>query len=282
MDGLRANAADGKRWDVEFLGVKEFQEGEPARGGNWRFRATLLTTGETKTFHSGTHTGWYIGVRNYNDLAVVEADVGSGAKGFTIYDLEADVKVVEFYTLFPHWSPDGRYLVYRKFMSRGQPLDPGIKVIDLTQEPDSFVVDGGSFSGVGVLVFPLPAADDRPELLNAYGTVVTAFSFNHVKWDVENGILYFAAPDRTNHLNLLVVLLEPEPLIACIVPLVGHTLVTEYFPQGKVFLSELELSSPNTVVVATKNSFGVRSEHGIQLREACLDQNQVVAEEVSP
>ena len=51
------------RWDVEFLGQKAFQAEESARGDNWEFRATLLKTGATKTFTSGTEMGWFLDVR---------------------------------------------------------------------------------------------------------------------------------------------------------------------------------------------------------------------------
>lgn len=69
-------------------------------------------------------------------------DVGSGARGFTIYDPEADRKVVEFHTVFPHVSPDGRYLVYRKFMSRANAVRPQVKVIDLDRDLASLDVCG--------------------------------------------------------------------------------------------------------------------------------------------
>ena len=65
------------RWDVEFLGQKAFQAEESARGDNWEFRATLLKTGATKTFTSGTEMGWFLDVRSYEGVALVDTAVPS-------------------------------------------------------------------------------------------------------------------------------------------------------------------------------------------------------------
>ena len=139
--GSQNAGADPGRWRVEFLGDKAFQASPYASGDNWEFRATLMETGATKVFKSGTERGWFINVHAYGRYALVDTDVGSGARGFTLYDLEADRKVVEFYTAFPHVSPDGPYLVYRKFMSRAHSFRPQVKIIDLNGDLGGLDVD---------------------------------------------------------------------------------------------------------------------------------------------
>lgn len=273
---------DPGRWRVEFLGDKAFQAAPAATGDNWVFQATLADTGSTKVFKSGTERGWFIDVHAYGRYALVDTDVGSGARGFTIYDLEEDHKVVEFYTLFPHVSPDGRYLVYRKFMSRVDSFQPQVRVVDLDGTFDELEVDDvTAFLGIGDEVFPPLPPKDRPELARSYGTTVNSYGFEHVGWDVENGVFYFTAVDRTGHLNVVVLSLEPSPIVACYVPLTHSRLHGEYFAEKSVRLTGLTFRSPSTIVVTTTNGFAVTSEHRIPLFGACRDQNPEYAERVS-
>lgn len=271
--------ADPGRWHVEFVGEKAFQAAPAATGDNWEFRATLLASGTTKIFKSGTEQGWFIDVRSYGGLALVDTDVGSGARGFTLYDLEADRKVVEFYAGHPHISPDGRYLVYRRFMRRIDPFRPQIKIVDLAGRFDGLEVDGATAArGIGEVVFPPAPPTDRPDLAGAYGTTVNSYVFEHVAWDMENGVFYFTAADRTGHLNLVALLLEPSPRVACYVPLTHSRLNGEYFDVGKVNPQGVAVQPPGTVVVTTRNGFGVVSDHRVSLRKACWHQSQAFSE----
>ena len=266
---------------MEFLGDKAFQASPYASGDNWEFRATLMETGATKVFKSGTERGWFINVHAYGRYAFVDTDVGSGARGFTLYDLEADRKVVEFYTAFPHVSPDDRYLVYRKFMSRAHSFRPQVKIIDLNGDLGGLDVDERTtaFEGIGAEVFPPPPLQGRPELAGAYGGTITHYDFE-TAWDMKDGVLFFTAADRTNHLNLVVLLLEPLPAVACYVPFTHSVLSSEYFEEKSVQVTGLRFRSPGTVVVATTNGFALTSEHRIPLFGACRDQNPAYAERV--
>ena len=265
-----------QRWDVEYLGHGE----SPvyADGSNWRFRARDRATGATRTFRSGTETGYFVLARTYESLALIGADVGSGVWGFTVYDLEAERKVVEFWGAFPHLSPDNRYLVYRKVQRRRQFFDPTTKIVDFGQELNGLEVATATASqGIGEVVFPRSPTAGRSELDGAYGSVVTVSEFDHVAWDMDNGTFYFTATDRTGHLNL-VVLGVAAAKVACYVPLTTGKLRSEYLEVKRVTPTGLALQSAGTVVVTTLNGFGVRSVHEIALREACWEQSQEFAE----
>ncbi len=273
---------DADRWHVEFLGEKAFQAAPAATGDNWEFRATRVASGETKVFRSGTEQGWFIDVHAYGRYALVDTDVGSGARGFTIYDLDQDSKVVEFYTAFPHLSPDGRYLVYRRFMTRVDSFKPQIRIVDLAGRFDGLEVDHVTpFLGIGEEVFPPPPPSDRPELARAYGTVVESYSFNYVAWDMYNGVFYFTPEDRSGHLNLVALSLAPSPAVACYVPFAHSRLNGEYFDVERVYPEGITVRPQGTVVVTTTSGFGVESEHRVSLRKACWEQNQAFAERVS-
>ena len=275
-------SADPDRWHVEFLGETAFQAAPAATGDNWEFRATLVATGATKTFRSGTEQGWFIDVHSYGRFALIDADVGSGARGFTLYDLEEDRKIVEFYAGHPHISPDGRYLVYRRFMRRVDPFRPQISVVDLAGGFDG--VEAGlatTLRGIGEVVIPPVPPANHPDLAGAYGTAVNSYVFEHVAWDMENGVSYFTPKDRTGHLNLVALSLAPSPTVSCYVPLTHSRLNGEYFDVSKVNPKGIAVPSPGTVVVTTTNGFGVESEHRVSLRKACWEQNRAFAERVS-
>ena len=268
--------AEPADWDVEFLGGKD----NPAStGDDWRFVARDRTTGNEKLFRSGTKLGRFVDVRSYESAVVVEANTGYG-RGFTIYDLDSEGPVAEFYTLTAHWSPDGRYLIYRVFTSRNDPFRPEVKIVDLEQDLGKFRVENApSRDGIGEVVFPPPPPHDRMWLRGAYGTTVSGLGFTHVAWDASGKFFYFVASDRTNLIHLVVLQLEPVPSVACYVPLTQRIVAGEYFHESKVFPTKLELRSPNIVVVTmVQNSFRVSSQHSIGLREACWEQNQAYAE----
>ncbi len=277
-----------QRWEVEFLASTE------ADMGDWRFRATERATGETRTFSSGPETGgFFVLARTYESLALIGADGGSGTWVFTVYDIEADRKVVEFWAFFPHLSPDNRYLAYRKWQGRWQSFDPTIKIVDLGRGAGSLeVADVDYFEGVGYLegigevVFPSPAPAGRPELAGAYGRAVTYSWFHRVAWDMDNGMLYFVGTDRAGCLNLVAYRLG-ERRIACRVPLVSDVLPTEYFEgrQEWQFLTGIALRSSGTVVVTTDTGSswsGVRSTYEVELREACSTQSPGFVESLEP
>ncbi len=265
-------------WKVDYLGGRSPRE--YANGNNWEFRATHPESGETKIFRSGTKMGYFIAARTYQSTVLIGADLGSGVWGFTIYDLDAERKVHEFWAHFPHLSPDDRHLVYRKFYRRNERMDPTVLVVDLGRELGEVGMADPS-EGIGVAVFPPTVPDSRPEHAAAYGTTVTGFLFDHVAWDMEHKVLYFTASDRSGHLNLVVVPLEPSPRAACYVPLTAKRLHGEYFDEKKVVPKNISLPSPGTVKVITSNGFGVSSEHNVDLREACWRQDQAYAERVS-
>ena len=274
-------SADPYRWHVEFLGEKGFQAAPAATGDNWQFRATLAETGAAKIFRSGTEQGWFIDVYSYGRFALIDADVGSGTRGFTLYDLDEDRKIVEFYAGHPHISPDGRYLVYRRFMRRVDPFRPQISVVDLAGRFDG--VEASlltTLSGIGEVVFPPAPPTHNPGLAGAYGTTVNSYVFEQVAWDMENRVFYFTPKDRTGHLNLVALLLVPSPTVACYVPITHSRLNGEYFDVSKVNPKEIAVPSPGTVIVTTTNGFGVESDHRVSLRKACWEQNQSFAERV--
>ena len=167
--------------EIEFLGKRN--PPEYADGDNWRFRATHAGSGETKVFHSGTEMGYFT-ARTYQSTVLIGADLGSGTWGFTIYDLDGERKVHEFWAGFPHLSPDNRYLVYRKFYRRNEPMDPSVLLVDLGREFGDVAMAHPS-RGIGEPVFPPDAADGRPDLAAAYGTTITSYGFEHVAWDIE-------------------------------------------------------------------------------------------------
>lgn len=268
-----------QRWDVEY--VEHLADGEApvyANGSNWQFRATERATGETRTFRSGTEMGWFVLAHTYESLVLIGADIGSGRWGFTIYDLEGDRKVVEFWAAYPHLSPDNRYLVYRKMLGRHQTFDPTIKLVDFGQGANGLeaAADAPSWwegAGIGDVVFPQPPPAGRPELAGAYGSVVTGSGFDHdVAWDMDNGTLYFTATDRADHLNLVVFRIAARR-IACYVPISSSSLHSEYREKKWVHPTGVVLRSSRTVVVSTENVFGVRSSHEIALGEACFRQS---------
>ena len=273
-DAVHSVGAEAQQWHVEYFG----QDERPyANGSNWEFRASA---GEiTKTFKSGTEIGDFVLVRTYKSLALIGADVGSGAWGFTLYDLEAERKLVEFWAGFPHLSPDNRYLVYRKFQNRRDPFYPEVKIIDLAEDWSD--VDMNLVrrrEGIGEVVFPRPPPAGRPELEGAYGygSTVEASPFNHVAWDMDNGTLYFTGTDRTGHLNLVTLRLGPTPRAVCYVPLTIGRLRSEYFDPKWVHPTGVILRSPDTVTVTTSGINGVNSDHNVPLRvalnEGCLEQ----------
>ena len=262
--------ASARRWHVEYIEP----DGPPvhADGGNWEFRATERATGVTKTFRSGTESGYFVLVRTYESLALVGAYIPRGGWDFTIYDLEAERKIVEFWAAFPHMSPDNRYLVYRQFSNRR--FDPRTRIVDLGQDFGKVEVDVLNPVGFGKVVFPWAPPIFGPVLDGAYGTLVTFSPFDRVAWDMDKAVLYFTATDRTGITNLVAVALTPTPKVACRVPLTGAMLRAEYFEEKLVRPGELSLEPPYTVVVATSSGFGVRSEHRISLDRGCREQNR--------
>ena len=264
-------------WKVDYLGVRN--PPQYANGNNWQFRATHPESGETKVFRSGTEMGYFITARTYQSTVLIGADLGSGVWGFTIFELDAERKVHEFWAHFPHLSPDNRHLVYRKFYRRNEPMDPTVLVVDLGREFGEVVIADPS-EGVGEPVFPPTVPDSRPELAAAYGSTVTGYLFDHVAWDMEHKVLYFTASDRSGHLNLVVVPLEPSPRAVCHVPLTAKKLHGEYFDEKKVIPTNISLPSPGTVKVTTSNGFGVSSEHNVALGKACWRQDRAYAERV--
>ena len=241
-----------------------------------------MESGATKVFESGTERGWFLGVFAYGKYALVDTDVGSGARGFTIYDLEANRKIVEIYTMFPHLSPDRRYLIYRQFTSRGRLFKPHVKIIDLNGDLGKLEIDDlTAFRGVGDVVFPPPPPQARPELAGAYGTTVAHYDFETVAWDTKNNVFFFTAADRTNHLNLVVLSFAPSPAVVCYVPITQTTLNGEYFEEKSVHLTGLRYRPPGIVVVATTQGFSVTSEHRVALFGACRDQNPAYAESIN-
>ena len=269
-DTVHSIGAEAQRWEVDYLA----QDERPAyaNGSNWEFRAS--SGGVTKTFVSGTKMGYFVLVRTYESLALIGANLGSGRWGFTLYDLEAERKLVEFWAAFPHLSPDNRYLVYRKIQFRGRPFDLEIRVVDFAEDWSG--VDMAPVTpreGIGEVVFPRPPPRGRPELEGAYGSTVTHSRFDHVAWDTDNGTLYFTATDRTGHLNLVALQLEPAPRAVCYVPLTSGRLHSEYFDQRWVNPTGVLLRSSDAITVTTADGFGVSSDHNIALREACLGQD---------
>ncbi len=271
-----------QRWEVEFLASTE------ADMGDWRFRATERATGETRTFSSGPETGgFFVLARTYESLALIGADGGSGTWVFTVYDIEADREVVEFWAAFPHLSPDNRYLVYRKWQGRWQSFDHTIKIVDLGQGADSLEAADVYFSkevGIGEVAFPSPAPAGRPELAGAYGRTVIFSRFDQVAWDMDNGMLYFTVTDRAGCLNLVAYGLA-ERRIACRLPLVSRMLPTEYFEgrQEWQYPEGIALRSSGTVVVTTLNpAFDIRSTYEVELREACSTQSPEFVESLEP
>lgn len=267
-DALHSVGEAAQRWKVEYLGDAE----SPvyADGSNWRFRATERVTGATKTFRSGTEAGYFVLVRTYNSLVLIGADVGSGTWGFTVFDLEADRKLAEFWGAFPHLSPDNRYLVYRKALRRRQRFDPTTKVVDFGRPMGLEPATTSVWQGIGDVVFPR-SPPGRPGLDGAYGSVVTYSHFDHVAWDMETGTFYFTTTDRTGHLSLAVLRLA-SPEIACYVPLTTAKMRSEHVQEKRVGVGGVALRSPGTVAVTTQDGLGVRSIHEITLREACRDQ----------
>ena len=268
----------GKAWRIDYLGTRT--PPEYANGHNWLFRATHPGSGEAKVFRSGTEMGYFATAHTYESMVLIGADLGSGTWGFTIYDLEADRKIAEFWAGFPHISPDSRYLVYRKFYRRHEPMDPGVLVLDLRQRFAGVNVAHPS-EGIGKSVFPPDLREGMPELASAYGTTVSGYRFEHVAWDMENKILYFTGSDRAGYLNLVAVLLEPSPHAVCFVPLTGQKLRGEYFDEQWVYPTKITLRSAARLAVTTVNGFGVSSEHNVALREACWAQDQEFAEHVA-
>ena len=141
-----------QRWDVEYL--EDAQSPVWADGSNWRFRATERATGASRTFRSGTERGHFVLARTYESLALIGADLGSGTWGFTVYDLEADKKLVEFPAGFPHLSPDNRYLVYRKALNRRHRFDPTTKLVDFGRPMGLEAPIESVWQGIGDIVFP--------------------------------------------------------------------------------------------------------------------------------
>lgn len=216
----------------------------------------------------------------------MDADIGSGARGFTIFDLRTDRKVVEFYSIFPHLSPDGRYLAYRKFTNRRQRTDPGVRVLDLAQDFGQVVISAqAAFEGVGKQVFPVELSGGRPDLVSAYrgpdigtGHAFHGHPFEQVVWDLGGGALYFLAVDRTGHLNLVVTTLAPVPMVACTVPLLtAASLRGEHFKrQSAVPSSGISQPSRGTMIVSLSYGpavRGIESDHRIDLVRACADQS---------
>ena len=288
-------------WQVEFLGEEEFQNGEYADGTNWEFQATHIPTGAEHIFKSGTESGWFLRVTSHGDIALVDADLGAGARGFTIYDLRKDRKVVEFIVAFPHLSPNGRYMVYRKFTGRGRTTLPDIKIVDLSGNLEHIdVTVATKFDGIGDSLYPPPWPTDRPELAGAYGQTdigtghaFHGHPFDQVVWDLESGVLYFVAVDRTGHQNLVVTGLVPAPMVVCTVPLLtAASLRGEYFDRQSAVVRELRLALPplgdhsgqqESGRVAERPTFevtlahgpdvpGVESIHRIDLLTACREQ----------
>ena len=271
-----------QRWEVEFLASTH------ADVGDWRFRATERATGETRTFSSDTETsGFFVLARTYESLALIGSDSGSGGWVFTVYDIEADRKVVEFRAFFPHLSPDNRYLAYRKWQGRWQSFDPTIKIVDLGRGADSLEVADVYFDeGIGEVAFPSPAPAGRPELAGAYGRAVTYSWFHQVAWDMDNGMLYFLGTDRAGCLNLVAYRLA-EGRIACRVPLTSRVLPTEYFEGRQPWQhpTGIALRSSGTVVVTTGTGSswsGLRSTYEVGLREACSTQSPEFVESLEP
>ena len=255
-------------WDVRFLsgGDNPSSSGDP-----WRFQATNQETGVQRTFRSGTRLGRFKNVRSYGTLAAIEAETGYGP-GFTIYDLEADRLLVEFYTLTSHWSPDGRYLAYQVFASRNEPFRPEIKIVDLQQNLAGLPVDQGtSRDGIGTIVYP--PLSTREQLASGHGRDFPAYSFRHVAWDVANGFLYFTASDMTGMLNVIVLQLATTSII-CYVPITLNVVDGEFLHPRRVLVRGLSLRSSREVVVTTSNAFGVASRHTIPLRRACSHPDQ--------
>ena len=268
-DALHSIGAKAHLWDVEY--VAQGERPEYANGSNWQFRAS--SAGGTKTFKSGTELGYFVLTRTYESLVLIGADLGSGGWGFTLYDLEAERKLVEFWAAFPHLSPNNRYLVYRKFEFRGRPFYPEIKVIDFAEDWSGIDMDSVTPSeGIGEVVFPRAPPPERPELEGAYGSTVTTSRFDHVAWDLDNGTMYFPATDRTGHLNLVALQLEPVPRAVCYVPLTVGSLRSEYVDQRYVNPAGVFLRSPNAITVTTVDGYGVSSDHHISLQRACLEQ----------
>ena len=274
--GVNANT----KWKIEYLGTRN----PPvyANGDNWQFRATHRASGTTKLFRSHTEMGYYVNALNYESIALIAADLGSGVWGFTVYPVcgvlqstEAGRKVREFWAGFPHLSPGNRYLVYRKFYRRNEPMDPGVVLLDLDEEFDG--VDAAhSSQNFGELLFP-PEPSNRPDLADAYGTTVTGYVFEHA-WDMQSRVLYFTASDRSDYVNLVIVELEPSPRPVCYVPLASQDLRTEYYDRIKANPTEISLPRPGVVVVTMRNGLGVRSEHHVDLHEACSKAGRLAGE----
>ena len=263
-------------WEVKFLSGGD---NPSASGDHWRFQATNEETGIQRSFQSGTSLGRFKNVRSYGNLAVMEAETGYGP-GFTIYDLEADRLLVEFYTLTAHWSPDGRYLVYQVFASRNEPFRPEVKIVDLQQNLAGLPVDQGTpYSGIGTIVYP--PSSIRDQLASVHGRDFPAYSFRHVAWDMANGFLYFTASDMTGMLNVIVLQLATMSVI-CQVPITLNVVAGEFSAPRRVLVKGLSLRSSREAVVTTSNAFGVASEHSIPLRQACSSRNQDFGESVDP
>lgn len=260
--------ADGSspgNWNVEYLGDRR----EYAKGDNWEFRATHRVNGTVKKFRSGTQGGYFIGAFTYGPVALIAADLGSGVWGFTVYDVDEERNVVEFWAAFPHLSPDGRYLLYRKFNGRRRPPDPGVVVLDLSQEFGEVEI-GTPSQGFGETVFPHPPPPERPELGDAYLKDYAGwYGIEHVAWDMENATVYFPAQNRTGLLSLVAVRLEPAPAMVCQVPLAPRTLRGEYFEELRMSPTGIELRSADTIVVSTGNSLYVTAEYSVPLYLPC-------------
>ncbi len=269
-----------QRWEVEFLGGG----GDPvyADGSNWQFRATERASGATKTFRSGTELGFFVLARTYESRVLIGADLGAGVWGFSVYNLEQDRKVVEFWASSPHLSPDNRYLVYRNWSGRQERFDPTIRLLDLSSYITGIVEGPADRQELGVVVFPRPPAADKPELYGSYGHTITESWFDQVAWDMDNEVLYLTGTDRSGCLNLIAYGLA-EKKIACYLPLTNSKLPTEYFDDKQLTPTGIALQSPYTVVVTTLgSSFGVRSTHEISLRSACGKQNREFVESLEP
>ena len=278
-DVLHSMGDAAQRWSVEYL--EDAESPVWADGSNWRFRAKERATGATRTFRSGTESGYFVLARTYDSLALIGADIGSGTWGFTVYDLEADKRLVEFPAGFPHLSPDNRYLVYRKWFGRRARFDPTIKLVDFARPLGLGETIGIQYQGIGDVVFPEAAPAERPELGRAYGSVVIGSPFDDVAWNMEIGALYFTATDRTGHLNLVVLRLETAE-IACYVPLTTATLRGEHVPEKRLSPKGVSLRSSSTVVVTTRDGMNVRSAHEIDLHTACWEQSREFTDSLAP
>ena len=187
-----ALASESNAWAVSLNGAAECLD--CLTGANYSFTVRSKLTGGNGALTVETLAKEMTSVAVYEDVGVFVGELPSGGRSVSLYELNTGGKIAEFYSYDLHASPDGRYLIYRKFFPRfSSEASTSLMVYDLEMEigEQRRLFASMPPAEVGFQFHPVPPA------------IVPEFSLSSILWKPELGKAFLIVVDESGYYNLL-------------------------------------------------------------------------------